>query len=374
MYIIEGQDISVRAGKSRILEVKRVGLEEGKVFSVIGPNGSGKSTLLRVMALLQNPDDGRVHFRGERVLPRDRIRIRRRMAVVFQEPLLLDATVEENIVTGLRIRGVDAASARRRAGFWLERFKVAHLSDRWTRALSGGEAQRVSLARAFALEPEVLFLDEPFANLDAPTREALLLELSDVLHSTGVTTFFVSHDFKEVAFLADRTMALMEGLPVQEAPPQRILDYPACEKLARFVGIENIWPAKILEERLETLIADIKGLTMVVKKAGDYEYERCSSVGDEVKIALRGDKINFIPLDACSNNLEIGCCQDGSIKQNCWNGRVKSLFAFGNVIRMTVDCGIDVNISVPAQFMNAFKIGDNISLYFSIDSPIILKK
>ncbi|HHW01786.1 MAG TPA: ABC transporter ATP-binding protein [Thermoanaerobacterales bacterium] len=371
MYIIEGQNISVRVGKSRILDVKEIGLEEGRVFSVIGPNGSGKSTLLRVMALLQNSDDGYVYFRGERVLPRDRIRVRRRMAVVFQEPLLLDATVEENIIMGLKIRGVDAATAKLRAGFWLERFKVAHLSGRWARALSGGEAQRVSLARAFALEPEVLFLDEPFANLDAPTREALLLELSDVLHSTGVTTFFVSHDFKEVAFLADKTMALMDGLPVQEAPPERILDHPSCEKLAKFVGIENIWPAKILEGRSETLIADINGLAVAVKKSGDLEDERNAGAGCRVKIALRGDKINLIPRDT-HGSLDRGCRMDGRISQNCWSGRIKSIFHFGSTVRITVDCGIDVSTSVPVQFAHTFKKGENVEVRFSIDAPAVL--
>ncbi|MCR4431261.1 MAG: ABC transporter ATP-binding protein [Tepidanaerobacteraceae bacterium] len=370
MYIIEGRDISVRAGKRRILEVKMVGLEEGKVFSVIGPNGSGKSTLLRVMALLQNPDGGCVYFREERILPRDRIRIRRRTSVVFQEPLLLDATVEENIVTGLRIRGVDAASARKRAKHWLERFKVAHLSDRWARALSGGESQRVSLARAFALEPEVLFLDEPFANLDAPTREALLLELCDVLHCTGVTTFFVSHDFKEVAFIADSTLALFDGKPVQQDLPRNILEHPATERLAQFVGIENIWPARVIEAQPKKILADVKGQRIVVAAAAAQEERIWFSKGDSIKIALRGEKIYCLPAD--SKNVDAARIPGIPTGYNLWRGKVKSVFAFGDIVKITAECGIEVKISIPAGCLNKYKAGDNIIVSFSTDAPTII--
>ncbi|TYP49777.1 ABC transporter ATP-binding protein [Thermosediminibacter litoriperuensis] len=237
MYIIEGFNILVKSKDKVLLDVNRVRLNRGEVFAVIGPNGAGKSTLLRVLALLQPPQNGEIYFMGQKVKPPDRIRLRRRMAVVFQEPLLLDATVIENVAVGLRIRGMPAQAARKKAEYWLEKFKVGELRDRWARALSGGEAKRVSLARAFALEPEVLFLDEPFANLDAPLRESLLADFSEVLRTTGVTTFFVSHDLREVALLAGRVMALIEGRPVQEGTPKELIDNPANEDLARFVGV-----------------------------------------------------------------------------------------------------------------------------------------
>ncbi|ADL06983.1 ABC transporter ATP-binding protein [Thermosediminibacter oceani] len=237
MYIIEGFDIQVRLKDKVLLDVNRVRLKRGEVFAVIGPNGAGKSTLLRVLALLQSPHKGEIYFAGEKVKPRDGIRLRRRMAVVFQEPLLLDTTVIDNVAVGLRIRGMPAKAAREKAEYWLEKFKVGKLSNRWVGSLSGGEAKRVSLARAFALEPEVLFLDEPFENLDAPLREALLADFSEVLRTTGITTFFVSHNLREVVLLADRVMALMEGRTVQEGAPRELIDNPANEELARFVGV-----------------------------------------------------------------------------------------------------------------------------------------
>ncbi|WP_422448530.1 ABC transporter ATP-binding protein [Thermoanaerobacterium sp. DL9XJH110] len=376
MYIIEGRDIAVKAGGRSILEVEKVGIPEGGVFAVIGPNGSGKSTLLRVLALLQAPQDGYVSFRGKRVEARDRIKIRRKMAVVFQEPLLLDATVKENVTAGLRIRGMDSLSAGKKADFWMQRFKVDHLAGMWAKALSGGEAQRVSLARALALEPEVLFLDEPFANLDAPTRENLLLELSEVLRSTGTAAFFVSHDFREVAFLADRAMAIMEGRPVQEGDARQIIERPATQELARFVGMENIWDGRILEDRGDYFLVELTGKRITVKKEALPENLKLST-GQKVKIAIRSEKINLSPPGVPDMHKEFteGFTSHGNESIiNCWKGFITSMFSFGNAFKITVDCGITVNASVPSQLSGGLKTGDLVEVAFLADAPCILVK
>jgi tungstate transport system ATP-binding protein len=235
MYIIEGRELLIKEKNRVILDVQNIGLEQGKVTTVIGPNGSGKSTLLRTLALLQHPQKGNIFFKGRKVERRDEIQVRRRMAVVFQEALLLNASVIENVTVGLRIRGIEKSQERKRGLYWLEKFRVSHLAKRWAKTLSGGEAQRVSLARAFALSPEVIFLDEPFTNLDSSTREDLLEELSEVLHSTNVTTFFVSHDFEEVMFLSDMAIALINGKVIQRGTPQALRDNPKSENLRRLV-------------------------------------------------------------------------------------------------------------------------------------------
>jgi len=235
MYIIEGRQLLIKEKNHLILNVENIGLEQGEVLAVIGPNGSGKSTLLRTLALLQQPQRGSVFFKGHKVEHKDEIKVRRHMAVVFQEALLLDASVIENVTVGQKIRGVDQSQAKDRALYWLEKFRVSHLAKRWAKTLSGGEAQRVSLARAFALDPEVLFLDEPFSNLDSSTREDLLEELSGVLHSTNVTTFFVSHNFEEVMYLSDRAIALIEGKIAQRGTPQDLRENPINENLKRLV-------------------------------------------------------------------------------------------------------------------------------------------
>ena len=132
------------------------------------------------------------------------LQMRRHFAVVFQEPLLLNTTVWDNVTMGLRLRGFDHQEIKNRADHWLERFGIASLAKRSARTLSGGEAQRASLARAFVLQPEVLFLDEPFAALDAPTRQSLFGDMINILQETQFTTVLVTHDRNEAQTLAQQ--------------------------------------------------------------------------------------------------------------------------------------------------------------------------
>ncbi|WP_027718048.1 ABC transporter ATP-binding protein [Desulfovirgula thermocuniculi] len=210
-YVIEARNLQFWRGKRKILDVESFGLEEGEVLALLGPNGAGKSTLLQVLALLLKPTRGEVLFRGSLVGPREALLVRRRMAVVFQEPLLLNTTVYENVAAGLKLRGLPAGEIKKRVGHWLARLGIEHLAGRRPHQLSGGEARRVSLARAFVLEPEVLLLDEPFAALDLPTRLALLEDLGKLLRDTGTSTVFVTHDLTEVPHLTGQAALLKEG-------------------------------------------------------------------------------------------------------------------------------------------------------------------
>ncbi len=213
----------VRDGRA-ILDVAALDVWPGERLAVVGPNGAGKSTLLQVMMLLLRPERGAVRFAGAVVdARRDPVPTRRRMAMVFQEPLLFDTTALANAMSGLRLRGVPAAAARAAARTWLERLGVAALADRPARTLSGGEARRVSLARALALEPELLLLDEPFGALDYPTRQALLAELPALLDAAHTTTVLVTHDPAEGLALASRAVALRDGRVAAEGAVAPVL-------------------------------------------------------------------------------------------------------------------------------------------------------
>ena len=156
--------------------------------------------------------------------------------MVFQEPLLFDTTVFENVAAGLKLRGLPNDEIARRAGESLERFKVGHLAGRSARTLSGGEAQRVSLARALAVAPEILLLDEPFAALDPPAREGLIEDLGHTLRETGTTTVFATHDRSEAQRLADRVAVLDCGRLRQVGSALEVLRRPADAFVASFVG------------------------------------------------------------------------------------------------------------------------------------------
>ena len=201
-----------RADSSReIFNVEYFSLNRGETIALIGPNGAGKTTFLLTLALLREPASGTIELDGITAAPNNILQLRRRMAVVFQEPLLLDMSVLGNLTTALRIRNVSGKVAVARAQKWLELFGVAHIASQQARSLSGGEAQRTSLARAFALEPDLLFLDEPFASLDYPTRNSLLHDLGRVLKNMNTAALFVTHDYSEIPFLAETTAVMYEG-------------------------------------------------------------------------------------------------------------------------------------------------------------------
>lgn len=205
-----------------IFSVEYFSIDRGETIALVGPNGAGKTTFLLTLALLHPAESGTIELDGVPAGPTNCLALRRRMAVVFQDSLLLDMSVLSNLTTALRIRKVPRKEALSRAGKWLDVFGIGRLANRQARALSGGEAQRTSLARAFALEPDLLFLDEPFAALDYPTRNSLLQELGRILKGMNTTALFVTHDYTEIPFLAERTAVMFDGRIVKVGSNQEI--------------------------------------------------------------------------------------------------------------------------------------------------------
>lgn len=233
--VLTVKDIAVRRGGRCILQVDRFAVQSQEVVALIGPNGAGKSTLLTILACLAPPDQGDLFFGDKKVTRKNALAVRRRLAVVFQEPLLLDSTVLENAALGLKLRGQKQGADKKALG-WLQRFGVDHLANQNALTLSGGEAQRVSLARAFALEPEVLLLDEPFASIDVISRTSLVSEFKSALTGTGTTAVLVTHDFQEVLALASRAVVLDQGQITAEGTPQEIASHTIWGGLSK--GIE----------------------------------------------------------------------------------------------------------------------------------------
>jgi tungstate transport system ATP-binding protein len=243
--LLELRGVVVRAGDRVVLDLPRLGLDEGETLAVLGPNGAGKSTLLRVAGLLLRPDTGQVLLDGQ---PAREETLRHATAAVFQRPLLRRGTVASNVQLGLRFRGVGRRAAQQRAAPWLDRLGIAHLRDRPGRLLSAGEAQRVSLARALATTPRVLLLDEPFAALDEPTRGQLVLDLRQLLAQHQVAALLVTHDRREAAALAHRTAVLDQGRLLAAGPTEDILADPTLNPL---VGGTSLLDAE-LARRLGT--------------------------------------------------------------------------------------------------------------------------
>jgi sulfate transport system ATP-binding protein len=215
-------------------------VESGELVAFLGPSGSGKSTILRIIAGLESADSGNVFFAGQAA---DHLHARSRgVGFVFQHyALFRHMTVAQNIAFGLSVQGKPKAEQRRRVHELLDLMGLAGLGERYPGQLSGGQRQRVALARALAPEPQVLLLDEPFGAVDAKVREELrhwLRRLHDEVH---VTSIFVTHDQEEAFSVADKVIIINRGHVEQAASPADILDHPATEFVARFIGDANVY-------------------------------------------------------------------------------------------------------------------------------------
>ncbi|MGQ9571843.1 MAG: ABC transporter ATP-binding protein [Dehalococcoidia bacterium] len=326
------RDLLVRKGGQTVLSVPDLEVRAGEVLAVVGPNGAGKTTLLQVMALLERPTAGDVLFEGRRV-GGDRLPYRRRMAVLFQEPLLLDTSVAKNVRSGLSLRGLPGSEQARRATYWLERLAIAHLARRPARILSGGEAQRVSLARALALDPEVLLLDEPFAALDPSMRDSLLNDLEGILREGRLTTVFVTHDRAEALRLGDRVAVMMGGTIRQVGTAAEVFAAPVDEEVAAFVGVENIVRGRLrsLADGLATI--DVGGVAVQALATS-------LDLGGEVLVCLRPEDVVLEPA---------GPKRHHTSARNHLQGTVRRVTTVGGQVRVVLDCGFPLVVLITKQ-------------------------
>lgn len=205
-------NIFVNKNGKHILCVNHLHVVKGEVIGLIGPNGAGKSTLLKTMAFLEDQVEGELIINGQIMsLTKPSVEGRRQFSFVFQQPLMLDTNVFNNVATGLKFRKVAKQELKTRVNLWLDKLNISHLSKRHARTLSGGEAQRVALARALVTEPEILFLDESFSALDLPTKRKIMSDLKAILAESQITTVFISHDYQEIKYLCQQAILLYNG-------------------------------------------------------------------------------------------------------------------------------------------------------------------
>ena len=245
MSLLRVTDLVVRARERVLLDLAALEVGVGEILVVLGPTGAGKSTLLRVMGCLQRPDAGRLAWRGEPVTWPPSLALRRRMAMVFQAPLLFSGSVFDNVAYGLHVRGERGGALRGKVEAALAQFHIEPLATRRAATLSGGEAQRVALARAVVLDPELLLLDEPLASLDAPIREHLRDELREVFRARGMGCVYVTHELPEAFALADRIAVLSAGRLLQVGRPEEVFHAPRTPEVAAFLRAGNL-PAELI--------------------------------------------------------------------------------------------------------------------------------
>ncbi len=217
------------------LSIDELELHAGRVLAGLGPNGAGKTTLLRALAGLVRPVAGRIVRAGAGPV-----------TMVFQRPIAFAGTVAHNVRVALLGARLDPVERQRRVADALGRFGMAALAERRAHRLSGGELRRLALARAFALRPSVLLLDEPFEDLDASGQRALSADLGEAIRDSNIAVALVTHDLRHAVSLADRMAVLAGGRLAQVDRPERVLAAPATPTVARTVGMRNLVPGEMV--------------------------------------------------------------------------------------------------------------------------------
>jgi len=268
---IEIIEVVKRFGATSALESLTLSIADNEFFTLLGPSGCGKTTLLRMIAGFEPVSAGEIRLFGQNIaaLPPDR----RPVNTVFQHYALFPhMSVIDNVAFGLKMKGVDLAARRARAGKMLEMVHLSTFADRLPAQLSGGQQQRVALARALAPEPRVLLLDEPLSALDLKLRQAMRIELKQLQQDTGITFIFVTHDQEEALTMSDRIAVMSAGRLQQVGTARDIYEAPLNRFVADFIGETNL---------LEVEVPRVEGGMARVRLPGGAEIA-CPAASDTV--------------------------------------------------------------------------------------------
>lgn len=317
------------------VEAARVTLEvrDGELVALLGPSGCGKTTILKMIAGLLTPTGGDIRFDGRSVthIPTHQ----RGVAMVFQKPLLFPyMTIGDNVAFGLRMRGVPRADRMRRVRDILDLVRLPGLESRWPKQLSGGQEQRISLARALIVEPRVLLLDEPLSQLDANLRVEMRELIVRVQREFGITTIFVTHDQEEAVAMADRIALIFAGRLQQYDSPRGFYERPKDSYIARFFGGVNFIPGT-------------KERTRVTSEVGTFVVPDAAELPDgPVALTVRPELVELAGGDAAPNGV---------------SGIVRSATYMGTYVRYVVQVGT-VELRATADLRRHYREGDRVSV------------
>lgn len=356
--ILSVKNLIVRRGKTTVLQVDHLHVDQGRTLALIGPNGAGKSTLLLAMAGLLPVAGGSLFFGTKRIENNsDFSELRRHAAVVFQEPLLLDTTVEKNVAVGLEFRRLRPSDIKKNVEEALSYFGIAHLARRSARMLSGGESKRVSLARAFAIRPKVILLDEAFNSLDPPSRESIMDEFQSILKETKTTAVLALHDREETLRLADDVAVMTEGKVIQRGTTAHVFQAPADEFIANFVGTEVILEGVVQQSDRGLMEIDVNGRT--IEASGDFP------VGQKVYCCVRPENITIAqnPSHAIS-------------ARNVFQSRVLKIMRQGFFYKVFMDCGFPLAayITIPSREELGISDGETVTASFKATAVHVIRR
>ncbi|MBM3173355.1 MAG: ABC transporter ATP-binding protein [Chloroflexi bacterium] len=321
MALLEAQNIGQTYDGKAVLQDISLSIGSGEVFALIGPTGAGKTTLLRLLDFLETPSTGAILFDGTDITRSNKLRLgaRRRMSFVQQKPVSFSMNVFDNVACGLRWRRQKSSAVRSKVETALELVGMADYRNRDARTLSGGETQRVAIARALVTQPEVLFLDEPTANLDPVSAGKVEETLAHVIQEHRTTVVMATHDMTQGQRLAGRIGVLIDGILQQTGSPTEIFCAPQSKEVAEFVGVENILSGIIAAKDDTLATVEVNG--RAIQAISDF------ATGDTVYVLIRPEDIIFT------------MTKDSSSARNVFEGEILRMNTVGPLVRIEVDCG-----------------------------------
>jgi len=324
MALIETINLGQQYQEQNVLQEINLAVNQGEILALIGPTGAGKTTLLRLLDLLETPISGNIYFDGVDVTRSsgNRLEARRRMSFVQQKPIVFTMNVYDNVACGLKWRQVKNNVIRQKVGDVLKMVEMTAYQNRNAKTLSGGETQRLAIARALITDPEVLFLDEPTANLDPVSITKVEEVLAHIIHERKTTVVIATHDMSQGQRLAGSIGVLMNGKILQIGTPNEIFCLPRSREVAEFVGIENILRGIVTERDDKLATIDINGNQ--IQAISDF------AVSDQVYAVIRPEDITFT------------LTRDTSSARNVFRGKITRMTPVGPLVRIEVDCGFSL--------------------------------
>ncbi len=304
MDALQVAHVSKALSQTPVLNDVSLAVAEGTIACLLGPSGCGKTTLLRIVAGLLAPDHGRVFFRGEDVT--ETPVHARGFGLMFQDYALFPhRNVWDNVAFGLRMQRLPTAAVRARVQEMLELVDLAAYGQRRVYELSGGEQQRVALARSLAPHPRLLMLDEPLGSLDRTLRDELMTELRRILQRIGLTTLYVTHDQQEAFAVADQVLVMNQGQIVQRGAPEEVYGQPVNRFVAEFLGLTNLIAGQVVAADPEWVVTTPLGVLVIPRPVAG-----AAALGATVTVLIRPDAAHICPAaDGAPNCLAVRVVQ-----------------------------------------------------------------
>lgn len=358
MAILKVNNLSKSFGKVKAVREVTFEATEGKVLSLLGPSGCGKTTTLRCIAGFENPDRGEIYLDNRKItsIPPEK----RGIGMVFQNYALWPhMTVYGNLAFGLQIRKVPKPEIDKRIKKVLSMVQLEGYENRYPRQMSGGQQQRIAMARALVFEPEIMLLDEPLSNLDAQLREEMRFEFTELQKKLGITAVYVTHDQAEALVISDKIVILNQGEIVQSGSPKEIYSNPKNKFVAGFIAVTSFINGRIgsfTEEKKKVIVKTDDGLVI-------HGFNNSFDIGQKVSVAMRMNVIKFIQDENRRDKNTV----------NIFKGKIIQSSYLGNIIDYKIRMG-KWEIRTNAEAKYDFKLGEEVIFHLPPEDIIVTRE